>query len=328
MEIRNTVIEQTAALAPMAGVADRAFRELCVSFGACMTTTEMVSAKALTFGDKKSYELAAITRSEAPVSVQLFGSEPEAFAKAICLLTDRYTAEGSVMPAAFDINMGCPAPKIYKNGAGSTLMKSPELIERIVKACVGASDIPVTVKMRAGFDKDHINAAECAKAAEAGGASAVTVHARTREQMYAPPVYPDIITQVKRSVNIPVIGNGDIRSAEDALKMYRETGCDLVAVGRGALGRPWIFSLIAGAVRDGEVPPGPTVPQRMEIMLRHVGMIIAYKGEYAGILEARKHALWYTKGLRGSAALRQRMSMLSSMEELTAIAEELINQTE
>ncbi len=319
MKIGNTAINGYAELAPMAGVADRAFRELCVSYGACRTTTEMISAKALTFGDKKSFALAEIHESEAPVSVQLFGSDPAAFSEAVKILNNRYGENGSVLPVSYDINMGCPAPKIYKNGSGSSLMKDPSLIERIVKAVSGASEIPVTVKMRAGFDKDHINAVDCALAAESGGAAAITVHARTREQMYAPPVIPYIISDVKKSVNIPVIGNGDISSAEAAAKVYGETGCDMMSVGRASLGAPWIFSEINARMNNSCFNP-PSVPERMDIMLRHVEKIIEYKGEHIGILEARKHALWYTKGIRGSAALRREMSNLASMNELRDIA--------
>lgn len=323
MKIGNIEIAGTAELAPMAGVADRAFRELCVSYGACRTTTEMISAKALTFGDKKSFRLAEIHSTEAPVSVQLFGSDPYAFSEAIKILTEWYNNTNSILPVSYDINMGCPAPKIYKNAAGSSLMKSPSLIEKIVNAAKNASDIPVTVKMRAGFDPEHINAVECAVAAQAGGAAAVTVHARTRDQMYAPPVLPYIIADVKKSVNIPVIGNGDISSPEDAVKMYNETCCDLVSVGRASLGSPWIFSQISSVLDGKDFYYTPSTSERMDIMLQHIAKIIEYKGEHIGILEARKHALWYTKGLPGSASLRREMSNLSSMDELHSIAEKI-----
>lgn len=313
MKIGNIEINKTAALAPMAGVTDKSFRELCKGFGAAYTVSEMVSSKGVTMGDRKSGEIMTLSDSERPSAVQIFGNEPEIMAQAAIFAA-------KMSPEIIDINMGCPAPKIIKGKAGAYLSKTPEIAGAIVKAVVGATDIPVTVKLRAGWDFDSINAVEMAQIAEANGAAAVTIHGRTKEQMYAPPVNIDIIRDVKKAVSIPVIGNGDIFSASDAAIMYEKTNCDLVMVGRGALGRPWIFSQIAAYMNTGAYLPDPPVTERMLIMLKHINMLCEDKGERIGMREARKHALWYTKGIKGSAAYRREISAVESIEQLTQIA--------
>ena len=321
MKIGNVEIEKTAALAPMAGVADRQFRELCKDFGAAFTVSEMVSAKGVSMGDKKSEELMFISKTEHPSAIQIFGTEPEIMAEAAVFAL-------KMNPDIIDINMGCPAPKIIKGGAGSRLMQTPELAGRIVKAVSQAVDIPVTVKIRAGWDNDSINAVEMAIIAEQNGAAAVTVHGRTKEQMYSPPVNIDIIRDVKKAVSIPVIGNGDIDDVFSAARMYEQTGCDLVMVGRGALGRPWIFQQISAYMKSEHIIPDPPVSQRMLIMLKHIEVICNDKGYKAGIREARKHALWYTKGIRGSAEYRRKLSVIESLEELQEIAFNIVKNNE
>lgn len=297
----------------MAGVADRAFRELCVSYGAGYVVSEMVSSKGLTMHDRKSKELLFLSEKERPAAAQIFGDNPEIMAKsAVACLEFR--------PEVIDINMGCPAPKIAGNGGGAALMKDPQKAEDIIKAVVDAVDIPVTVKIRAGWEKDSINAVEMAQRAERAGASAVTVHGRTKLQMYAPPVDLGIIAQVKKSVDIPVIGNGDITDGLSAAKMLEETGCDMVMVGRGALGRPWVFSQIQAFLNHEAILPEPPVSERMTVMVRHIRLLCQYKGERVGIREARKHAAWYIKGIRGAAKYRQQVGALESIEQLEELA--------
>ena len=313
MKFGNTEITEKAYLAPMAGVADRAFRELCRSYGAAYTVCEMASSKGISLGDRKSSELLSITDTERPAGSQIFGNSPEIMAKA---------AEKALeySPDFIDINMGCPAPKVASSGGGALLMKNPELAAEIVKAVVSVSTVPVTVKMRSGWDDDHINAVELAKMCEQAGASAITVHGRTKVQMYAPPVNKNIIKLVKEAVSIPVIGNGDITDGISAAKMLEETGCDMVAVGRGALGRPWVFSQINAYLEHEVILPEPPVTQRMIVMLKHIETLCEYKGERVGIKEARKHAGWYTKGLRGGAEYRAKMSLIDSFDELKELA--------
>lgn len=297
----------------MAGVADRAFRELCVSYGAGYVVSEMVSSKGLTMHDRKSKELLFLSEKERPAAAQIFGDNPEIMAKsAVACLEFR--------PEVIDINMGCPAPKIAGNGGGAALMKDPQKAEDIIRAVVDAVDIPVTVKIRAGWDKDSINAVEMAQRAERAGASAVTVHGRTKLQMYAPPVDLGIIARVKKSVDIPVIGNGDITDGLSAAKMFEETGCDMVMVGRGALGRPWVFSQIQAFLNHEAILPEPPVSERMTVMVRHIRLLCQYKGERVGIREARKHAAWYIKGIRGAAKYRQQVGALESIEQLEELA--------
>ncbi len=316
MRIDNLELNGYAALAPMAGVADRAFRELCIEFGAAYVVTEMVSSKGLTMHDRKSDSLMVLGETEKPAAVQIFGNHPETMAQAA-----KKAAETGCV--AIDINFGCPAPKIAGNGGGSALMKDPELAARITEAVVNAVEIPVTVKFRSGWDENSINAVHFAKLQESAGASVITIHGRTRKQMYAPPVNLDIIKQVKESVNIPVIGNGDIVDAVSAENMYKTTGCDFIMVGRGALGAPWLFSQINEYLRSGIILPDPPIEERMDIMMRHIGKLCEYKGDYVGMREARKHAAWYIKGIRGAAALRQEIGSLESMEQLHAIAKKV-----
>lgn len=319
MEIGNLKIHGKVALAPMAGVADRAFRELCRGYGASFTVCEMASAKGISLGDKKSAELLSVSSAERPAGSQIFGNSPETMAKA----TEKALEYD---PDFIDINMGCPAPKVASSGGGATLMKFPVLAAEIVEAVAKASTVPVTVKMRAGWDEQNLNAVELAKRCEQVGAAAITVHGRTKMQMYAPPVNTDIIRLVKNAVSIPVIGNGDITDGKTAAEMLEKTGCDMVTVGRGALGRPWVFAQINAFLEHEAIIPEPDVTQKMFIMLKHVEKICEYKGERVGIHEARKHAAWYTKGLHGAANYRARIGLIDSVEELRQIALELIEQ--
>lgn len=319
MKIGNLEIKEKAALAPLAGVADRAFRELCRGYGAAYTVCEMASAKGISLGDKKSSELLSVTETERPAGSQIFGNSPETMAVAA-----KKALEYS--PDFIDINMGCPAPKVASSGGGALLMKDPVLAASIVKAVAEVSTVPVTVKMRSGWDGEHINAVELAKRCEDAGAAAITVHGRTKAQMYAPPVNTDIIRQVKQAVSIPVIGNGDVTDGLSAARLMEETGCDMVMIGRGALGRPWVFSQINAYLDHEVILPDPPVVERMRVMLKHIETLCAYKGERVGIREARKHAAWYTKGLYGAANYRARIGLISSVEELRQIALELIEQ--
>lgn len=317
MNIGNVFIDGYCALAPMAGVADSTFRLLCKKFGAAYTVCEMVSAKAVTMGDKKSEELMQTEKKEQPFAIQLFGFDPETMAQAAVRALD-------FCPEVIDINMGCPAPKIVKNKSGSVLMKDPLLAGKITKAVVDAVNIPVTVKFRTGWDDNSKNCVEFAKIIEANGAAAVCVHGRTKEQMYAPPVDIEAIAEVKRNIAIPVIGNGDIFTPEQAKEMYEKTGCDLIMIGRGCLGRPWLFGQINDYMAHGAYAPDPSPEERMEIMLCHAQKICEAKGDKHGICELRKHALWYTKGLNGAARLRNEFSTVSSVEELKVLAQKVI----
>lgn len=313
MIIGNFQTTGIAALAPMAGVADRAFRELCVSFGAGYCVGEMASAKGLMMSDRKSAQLLDVTEPERPMAVQLFGSSPEIMAQAVEKALEH-------RPQAIDINMGCPTPKITGNGTGSALMKDPQLCGRIVEKVVAAAgDTPVTVKIRKGWDSGTVNAVEVAVICEQAGAAAIAVHARTREQMYAPPADWDIITQVRRAVSVPVIGNGDIFSAEDAMRMLEETGCAMVMVGRAALGNPWIFSQINSLYEHERQLPSPGLAERMVVMRRHIEKLCEYKGEYIGMREARKHTAWYMRGLHGAAKLRGKCADLNRLEDMDAL---------
>lgn len=314
MEIGNLKIKGCAALAPMAGVADRAFRELCVSYGAAYVVSEMISSKGVSLGDRKSKALMQLSDEERPAGVQIFGNDPSVMAQSVKTVLD-------VSPDFVDINMGCPAPKIAGNGGGASLMRHPHLAKEIVEAVVAAcGSVPVTVKIRTGWDFENLNAVEMAQNAEKAGAVAVTVHGRTRQQMYAPPVDHQMISEVKKSVSIPVVGNGDIVDGPSAAKMLEETNCDFLMIGRGALGRPWVFSQINAYLQNGIILPEPPVSERMRVMVKHVRKICAYKGERIGIREARKHAAWYAKGIRGAAKYRKDLSMIESVEQLEELA--------
>mgnify|MGYP000634637884 FL=1 len=321
MKIGNLEIKGYACLAPMAGVADRAFRELCMSYGAAYVISEMVSSKGLTMQDKKSKELLFLSDAERPAGAQIFGDDPEIMANAALKAME-------FSPDFIDINMGCPAPKIAGNGGGSALLKNPELIGKIVKKVVEVSPVPVTAKIRIGWDKNSINAVEIAKIIEAAGADAITVHGRTKDQMYAPPVSLDEIANVKKAVSIPVIGNGDIVDGKRAKLMLDMTGCDFLMVGRGALGNPWIFQCINAYLNKEADFTEPTLEEKMDVMLRHIGTLCEYKGVRIGMREARKHAAWYIKGIRGAAAFRQEIGQLSTMDELKALAERVITSQE
>lgn len=317
MKIGNLEIKEKAALAPLAGVADRAFRELCRGYGAAYTVCEMASAKGISLGDKKSAELLSITETERPAGSQIFGNCPETMAIAAQKALE-------YNPDFIDINMGCPAPKVASSGGGALLMKDPVLAAKIVKAVAEISTVPVTVKMRSGWDFNNINAVELAKRCEDAGASLITVHGRTKVQMYAPPVNTDIIRLVKQAVSIPVVGNGDVVDGKSAAELMEKTGCDMVMIGRGALGRPWVFSQINAYLDHEVILPEPPVVEKMRVMLKHIETLCEYKGERVGIREARKHAAWYTKGLHGAANYRSRMGLINSVDELKQIALELI----
>lgn len=317
MKIGNTELKGCCALAPMAGVTDRAFREICIEYGASYVVTEMVSSKGLTMGDRKSDKLMLLGETERPAAVQIFGCEPETMAEAAKMAEQTGCA-------VIDINMGCPAPKVAGNGGGSALMKDPDLAARITEKCFNAVSLPITCKIRSGWDEDSINAVEMALKLENAGASAITVHGRTRRQMYAPPVNRDIIRQVKEAVKIPVIGNGDVTDVDSAERMLEKTGCDFLMMGRGALGAPWKFAMINSALCGGEIIPEPAIEEKMQIMIRHITRMCEYKGEFIGMREARKHAGWYIKGMRGAAAMRQSIGSLETLDQLKELAEKVI----
>ncbi len=320
MNIGNINFSHIAFLAPMAGIADRAFRELCVQHGAAYAVSEMVSSKGLTMGDRKSAELLTLG-NEHPAGVQIFGDDPEIMAHAAvkCL---------EYSPEIIDINMGCPAPKVAMNGGGASLLKNPDLAYEITKAVVSAVNIPITVKIRKGWDDNSVNAVQVARLMEEAGASAITVHGRTRTQMYSGTVDYDIIAAVKKAVSIPVIGNGDVVDEQSAAIMLEKTNCDALMIGRGALGNPWVFSKINAYLDECRVLPEPTVTQKMVTMLKHIEKIIEYKGEYTAMREARHHAAYYTKGLRGGAALRKEISGYEHFEQLQELAFKIVKENE
>ena len=296
-------------LGPMAGVTDHAFRVLCKEFGASGLVTEMISAKALHYGNRNTLPLLHYTEEEKPIGVQIFGSEPDLMGEMAHLLEDRGFA-------FIDVNMGCPVPKVFNNGEGSALMKDPVLAGHIVRSICRHVRIPVTVKFRKGVDQDHINAVTFAKRMEEAGASLVTIHGRTRDQYYSGAADWDIIQQVKESLSIPVIGNGDIFSAGDALAMKEKTGCDGIMVARGARGNPWIFREIRAALKEGSQPERPGEEEVRAMILRHARLLIGMKGEHRGIMEMRKHTAWYTAGMRGAARLRQAVNSVQTYQEL------------
>lgn len=321
MKIKDIEFENNIFLAPMAGIADRAFRELCINFGAGYTVTEMVSSKGLTMGDKKSSELLTLGEIENPAGAQIFGDDPQIMAGAAVKCLDFH-------PQIIDINMGCPAPKIAMNGGGASLMKNPKLAGEIVKAVSEAVPIPVTVKIRKGWDDESVTAVELAQIAEQNGASAITVHGRTRMQMYSGKVDYDIIAKVKKAVSIPVIGNGDITDEQSATIMFEKTNCDAIMIGRGALGNPWIFRKINAYLSECRVLPEVGINEKMVVMLKHIQKIIEYKGEYTAMREARHHAAYYTKGIRGGAALRKEISTFEHFEQLEELAYKIAKENE
>ena len=312
LSIGNVTLENNLILGPMAGVTDLPFRLLCREQGAGLLCMEMISAKGILYNNKNTESLLQIHPDEMPVSLQLFGSDPKIVSEMAKRIEERPFS-------ILDINMGCPVPKIVRNGEGSALMKNPKLVYELVSATVKAIQKPVTVKIRKGFDDEHVNAVEIAKIIEEAGASAVAVHGRTREQYYSGKADWDIIRQVKEAVHIPVIGNGDVTSGEKAVAMQEQTGCDGVMIARGAQGNPWIFSELIAYEKTGEMPKRPDVDEIRQMMLRHARLQLQYKGDYTGIREMRKHVAWYTKGLHNAARLRDDINSVESYEELEKI---------
>lgn len=306
-EIGRLVLKSPWILAPMAGISDAVFRQLCEEQGAAMTCTEMISAKGLHYNGKKTEKLTYIPEGSGPTSIQIFGSEPDIMAEAA------RTLEG-LQNAVLDINMGCPVPKVTRNGEGSALMTKPELVYEIVKAVSDNTSKPVTAKIRKGFTNDNVNAVEVAKAIEAGGGAAVAVHGRTRPEYYSGSVDRDIIRKVKEAVVIPVIASGDVVDAESGISMMEETGCDMVMIGRGALGNPWIFRELDAAYKGEEIPAGPSVSEKIDMMIRHLDMLSELKGERTAVKEFRKFIAWYTKGIRGAACLRRSANDITDLD--------------
>lgn len=316
MQVKNIQLKHGLILAPMAGVTDHSMRILCHRMGAELSVTEMISAKAMHFGDEKTLELARSDKSTSPCAIQIFGHEPDIMAEAAKTLEEKFR------PAIIDINMGCPVKKIVSNGEGSALMKDQKLAQAIVLEVAKAVDTPVTVKIRAGWDEASKNAVEFAKGLEEAGAAMIAVHGRTRSQMYNPGIDIDIIKAVKDAVSVPVVGNGDIYCAEDALRMYEYTGCDGIMIARGAYGNPWIFKEIISALEDKQYSP-PAITERISLAKEHISLLIADKGEYTGIREARKHLAWYIKGMRGAAPARVEINAAETTEAVIEILDRL-----
>ena len=316
INIGNVALSSNVIMAPMAGVTDTAYRVLLKEQGAGLTCTEMVSAKGIFYKNKNNKMILQTAPDEHPVAVQLFGSDPVIMAS----MAERIAEDFDII----DVNMGCPVPKIVNNGEGSALMKTPELAGRISSTMVRVLSKPVTVKFRKGFDDRHVNAVEFAKMAEQSGVSAITIHGRTRSQMYAGNADWDIIRAVKEAVSIPIFGNGDIFTPEDAKRMMDETGVDGVAIARGAKGNPWLIRRSIHYLETGELLPEPELSEKKEMMIRHAELMVEYKGERIAIQEMRKHLAWYTAGIPGSAKLRSEMNSLNTLEELKAFVESIV----
>lgn len=316
LQIGNVLLDNPFILAPMAGVTDLPFRLICKEKGAGLLGMEMVSAKAIYFNNKNTLDLMEIHPEEIPVSLQLFGSDPDIISEMAKQIEHRPFS-------ILDINMGCPVPKVVNNGEGSALMKNPGLVEEIVTKTVRAISKPVTVKIRKGFDDEHVNAVEIAKIAEASGAKAVAVHGRTREQYYAGEADWDIIAKVKAAVKIPVIGNGDVTDIDSALQLFEQTGCDGIMIGRGARGNPWIFEELNHYMQTGEKLPRPDIGEIKKTILHHAELQLKYKGEYTAVREMRKHVAWYTGGLPHSASLRRRVNEIETIEALEEMIQSL-----
>ena len=321
LKIGGIELKSHTVLAPMAGVSDRAYRELCVRFGAAYCVSEMVSSKALSFNSKKSEELMQISDYERPCGIQIFGDNPDCMSDA---------AKRAIENKAdiIDINMGCPAPKIISGGSGSALMQNPGLCGEIVSAVTEVSDIPVTVKIRMGWDDSSVNAVEVAKICEQAGAAAITVHGRTRMQYYKPPVDYDIIKEVRQAVNIPVIANGDIDSAHKAKEVMEITGCSLVMIGRASLGNPWLFAQINSYLENPDEPIAvPSIEEKFDVMLEHIKAMVNYKGEHMAMLQARKLVMGYFKGIKGAASLRNEAGKIKTIEDLYALRQKALLQS-
>ena len=318
LKIGNVELENPLVLAPMAGVTDLPFRLLCKEQGVGLICMEMVSAKAIYYKNKNTESLLEIHPDETPVSLQLFGSDADIMSEMAKKIEERPFS-------ILDINMGCPVPKVVNNGEGSALMKNPKLVREIVSKMSKAIEKPVTVKIRKGFDEEHVNAVEIAKIAEDAGAAAIAVHGRTRQQYYSGKADWEIIAKVKEAVSVPVIGNGDVTDADSAMRMMKETGCDGVMIGRAVQGNPWIFREILSRINDGIVLPRPTMEEMRDMIIRHANLQLEYKGEYTAIREMRKHVSWYTTGLPGSAKFRKHVNEMETLEGLIETVEKLFS---
>ena len=315
MKIGNVQVDNEVFLSPMAGVTDLPFRTICKEKGCGMLYTEMINAKALCYDDENTKKMLRMDKDEHPVAVQIFGSDPEFMGKA-AIIMNQYPNE------ILDINMGCPAPKVIKNGDGSALMRNPKLAAEVLTAVVKNSEKPVTLKIRKGWDDDSVNAVEIAKIAEECGISALAIHGRTREQFYSGKADWDIIAEIKQAINIPVIGNGDVFEVEDAVNMLEKTKCDAIMIGRGAQGNPWIFNRINHYMKTGEILPEPTLEEKITTAIRHMNLAVAEHGDYVAVREMRKHIGWYLKGLKNSAKYRDQINKITDYKEVIAMLEE------